>query len=210
MKDFTLILQRQGMLRSPRLVEAFEHVDRARFLPSEMGHLAYVDTALPIGSGQTISQPSTVAFMLELLAPERGDNVLDVGSGSAWQTALLAYVVGEGGYIYAIEHVSSVAHFGKENMAMLPHLESRVDFYVQDAAMGLPDMARSIGGFDCIVAAAELTHVPSAWYKQLKVEGRMVYPKRGLLWLEIHKKPSEWTATEYPGFVFVPFISDVA
>src|SRR3989344_1328532 len=82
-----------GVLKSRGIIEAFQRVDRADFVPDEFRDSAYVDEPLPIGYGQTISQPWTVAFMLELLAPEGGESILDIGSGSGWQTALLAYIV---------------------------------------------------------------------------------------------------------------------
>jgi protein-L-isoaspartate(D-aspartate) O-methyltransferase len=86
-----------GYLKTPLIIEAFRKVRRVDFLPDEFKYLDEVDEALPIGQGQTISQPAVVAFMLELLEPKPGDNVLDIGSGSNWTTALLAYVVSQKG-----------------------------------------------------------------------------------------------------------------
>lgn len=87
-------LKEDGPLETPRIINAFRAVDRADFVKKESKRNAYIDRPLPIGEGQTISQPYTVAFMLEKLQPEFGDKILDIGSGSGWTTALLAYCAG--------------------------------------------------------------------------------------------------------------------
>ncbi|MCD6283661.1 protein-L-isoaspartate O-methyltransferase, partial [bacterium] len=93
----TLIQQliSEGYLKTPEIIKAFREIDRKDFVPSYLKKEAYINAPLPIGFGQTISQPLTVAFMLELLQPKRGDKILDIGSGSGWTTALLAYIVGQ-------------------------------------------------------------------------------------------------------------------
>ena len=89
MEELVCDLKRSGVLKTAQLVEAFLKVDRKNFVPENLKDLAYVDEALPIGEGQTISQPYTVAFMLELLEPQSGQTLMDVGYGSGWTTALL-------------------------------------------------------------------------------------------------------------------------
>lgn len=88
-----------GVLRTPAIVVAFKRVDRVDFVPEVYQDEAYQDYPLSIGFGQTISQPTTVAFMMELLGPMPGNTVLDIGSGSGWTTALLASLVGNTGHV---------------------------------------------------------------------------------------------------------------
>ena len=90
-------LVEQGWLKTPRIIKAFRKIKRIDFLPEDMKDLAELNEALPIGYGQTISQPLVVAFMLELLEPKPGDKILDIGAGSGWTTALLAEIVSQQG-----------------------------------------------------------------------------------------------------------------
>jgi protein-L-isoaspartate(D-aspartate) O-methyltransferase len=102
MKDIHALIDSMilnDMLRTPRIMEAFREVDRKYFVPASFDDYIYVDAPLPIGEDQTISQLSTVSFMLELLEPQEGDKILDIGSGSGWTTALLCHIVGESGSV---------------------------------------------------------------------------------------------------------------
>src|SRR5687767_9613389 len=106
----------EGVLRTPRILEAFRAIDRADFVPDDLKGQADVNAPLPIGEGQTISQPLTVAFMLELLQPQPGNNILDLGSGSGWQTALLAHIVGGEGRVTALEIIPELYEQSRKNI----------------------------------------------------------------------------------------------
>nr|KKS46266.1 MAG: Protein-L-isoaspartate(D-aspartate)O-methyltrans ferase [Candidatus Giovannonibacteria bacterium GW2011_GWF2_42_19] len=218
MEELVKKLEEEGVLKSPLIKEAFLKVDRKNFLPEELKDRAYEDSALPIGEGQTISQPFTVAFMLELLEPRRGDKIMDVGSGSGWTSALLSHIVNVesptfdiatvggsegGGKIFAFEIKNELCEFGEKNVeSSYPELALRISFICGDAKDGLPGEAP----FDGILSSAEVLEVPKAWRHQLVVGGNLIYPKGGSLFKEIKLGENKFELKEYPGFVFVPFI----
>ena len=195
-------LRASGVLKSKNIEEALHAVDRKDFVSPELASDAYIDAPLPIGFGQTISQPYTVVFMLELLDVREGNFVFDVGTGSGWQTALLAYLVGEAGRVYTVEIVPELCAFGKENIAKYKTLVSRAVCFCKSADGGAPEA----GGFDRIIAAAEVATVPRAWRKQLKAGGRLVYPKASSIFAEVKRADGGFDIKQYHGFAFVPFI----
>lgn len=206
--ELVRLLRAKGVLRSAAIEQALLNVDRAKFVPDEYRDAAYEDIPLPIGEGQTISQPYTVVFMLELLMPQPGERIMDVGSGSGWQTALLAEIVGTEGRVYAIEMIPFLCAAGRTNIAEFARLQNRIEFFCQSAADGLPEVAERIGGFDGIIAAAEVRDVPRAWRQQLKTGGRLVYPHAGAISLEIKQRNGSFREETYPGFAFVPFVDE--
>lgn len=193
-----------GYLKTPRIIEAFKKIKRADFLPEKFKSEAYIDEPLPIGYGQTISQPLTVAFMLELLKPEAGQKIMDIGSGSGWQTALLAEIAGEKGKVFGIEIVSELAEFGKTNIAKYNFIKKGVvEIICADGTRGFEAEAP----FDRIIAGAMAEIIPKAFYGQLKIGGRMVSPQGGSVWLVIKKSENDFEEHEYPGFAFVPLVT---
>jgi len=204
-------LIREGWLKTSRIIDAFRKIKRKDFLPEEMKDLAGLNEALPIGYGQTISQPLVVAFMLEQLSPEKGEKILDVGSGSGWTSALLGEIVGEKGKVISIDIVPELVEFGRKNVAKYNFIkEGIVEFICVDGSKGYPQYASRpelAEGFDKILASASAAEIPPAWKEQLKIGGRIVAPIGSSIWLLSKKSATEFDQTEYPGFVFVPLIT---
>ncbi len=172
-------------------------------MPEEIKGLAELNEAMSIGYGQTISQPLVVAFMLELLQPEFGDKILDIGSGSGWTTALLAQLVGDGGKIIAIERIPELKKFGEKNATRYNFIKKGiVQFICTDGTDGFAKAAP----FDKILASASGRSISRAWRDQIKIGGRIVAPIDSSIWLLIKKNASEFDETEYPGFAFVPLL----
>jgi len=196
-------LIKEGYLKSPRIIEAFRKIRRADFvLNQDSGFADEYNAPLEIGHGQTISQPLTVAFMLELLQPEKGDKILDIGSGSGWQTALLCQIVGKEGFVYAIERIPELKEFGEANAAKYQF--KNAEFVCADGSKGLEEKAP----FDRIIAAASADRILSAWKKQLKIGGRLVAPVKNSIRLLVKKGEDDFEQEEYPGFVFVPLVKN--
>ena len=186
--------------------KAFENINRKDFVPPDIKPLASLNEALPIGYGQTISQPLVVGFILELLEPKIGDRILDIGAGSGWTTALLANIVGKEGKVIALEVIPELAEFGKKNVAKYNFIEKGIVKYLrQNGSTGYLLEAP----FDGILVSATLSkkELPRAWREQLKIGGKIVVPIQESIWVFTKKNETEFEEQEYPGFVFVPFVS---
>ena len=187
------------VLRTPAIVRAFREVRREHFLSDDVVEWAGEDHPLPIGHGQTNSQPYTVAFMFELLQPEAGQNVLDVGCGSGWATALLAEIVGAGGSVIGTERISELAQYAQIRIESLG-IENTSIMHTP-TALGRPAKAP----FDRILVSAAAQEVPSQLVDQLAVGGIMVIPVRHSIF-KIEKTSQGTRREEHPGFSFVPLI----
>jgi len=193
-------LTRTSVLKSEAIVDAFTQIDRIDFVPAQYREAAYDDRPLPIAKGQTISQPTTVAFMLELLQVKKGDHVLDVGTGSGWTTALLAYLVGPGGQVYGTERLEELINFGRNNLEKFSF--SNVRILNTKNVLGLPEYSP----FDKILVSAASEQLPTKLSGQLKPDGVLVIPIANAIW-KISKIDNDTIQTEkYEGFVFVPLI----
>ncbi|MDI6882861.1 MAG: protein-L-isoaspartate O-methyltransferase [Patescibacteria group bacterium] len=213
-------LIKEGWLKTPAIIEAFQKIKRVDFLPENIKDLTEANEALPIGSGQTISQPLVVAFMLELLAPEPGEKILDIGAGSGWTSALLAHLVSEEGLkskiknqkskinggVIAIEIIPELKEFGERNVAKYNFIKKGiVEFILADGSRGYEKEAP----FDKILCSAMVQgELPEAWKTQLKIGGRIVAPIGSSIWFFEKKSEKKFESKEYPGFAFVPLVTN--
>jgi protein-L-isoaspartate(D-aspartate) O-methyltransferase len=165
----------EGQLRGrdivdERVLDAMERVPRELFIPAGERPRAYDDVALPIGHGQTISQPYMVARICEVLALRGDERVLDVGTGSGYQAAVLAVLAGE---VHTIERIPELAEQARANLAAAGY--DRVDVHVGDGTLGLPEHAP----YDAIAVAAAAPGLPQQLYEQLETRGRLAIPVGG-------------------------------
>lgn len=203
MSKFVNDLIGKGYLKTDKIIEAFSEIGRVEFVPNEMELQAEADIALPIGYGQTISQPLTVAFMLELLAPEEGQTILEVGSGSGWVVALLSYIVGKKGKVIGIERIKGLLELGRRNVDKFGFIKKGIaEIYEVGEALGYPEKAP----YDRIIVSASAEEIPQTLMDQLKIGGIMVVPvKNSIIFLE-KKTKDNFAKEEFPGFSFVPLL----
>lgn len=184
-----------------RVEQAFRAQHRRDFLPRGVRRRAPEDAPLPIGHGQTSSQPSTVAAMLRLLDVPVGARVLDVGSGSGWTTALLAHLVGPTGWVLGLELVPALAEQGAAHLAASGQPWARIEG-ADPGVVGRPQE----GPYDRILVSAEARELPQDLAAQLSVGGLMVIPVRGDM-LRVRRPgadPEELEITRHGRYRFVP------
>ena len=195
-------LRNQGF--SDEILKAFEKVQREKFISPEIKAYAYEDNALPIGESQTISQPYTIAVMLNLLDLKHGQKVLEIGSGSGYVVALLSEIVGKQGKVLGIEIIKSLAENSKQILKEEKYKNVKV--YNKDGALGLSNHAP----FDRILISAALKEVPREVLKQLKNNGILVAPIGGeheQTITAIQRKGNKYLIkNKIPGFRFVRFV----
>ena len=174
-------------IEDERVLGAMARVRRELFVPADLHRHAYEDAALPIGYGQTISQPYMVARICESLALAGQERVLDVGSGSGYQAAVIAELADE---VDTIERIPELAELARANLAAAGYDGVRV--HVGDGTRGLPERAP----FDAIAVAAAAPELPHTLYDQLALRGRLVVPvgKRGVQQLEVIVRSPEGAA----------------
>lgn len=196
-------LIKDGYLKTDLIIDAFSEMNRIEFVPPHLESQAEANIPLPIGCGQTISQPLTVAIMLELLDARRGQNILDIGSGSGWTTALLSYIAGEKGKVTAIERIPELCEFGKKNIDKFDFIKKGIaEIHCADGNKGFPRHAP----YDRILVSAAAQDVPQPLKDQLKIGGKMVIPVHNDIWYLEKKGENDFYKEEFPGFSFVPLI----
>ena len=194
-------LQDKG-ITDVNVLEAIRKIPRHLFLNSSFEDFAYQDKAFPIGAGQTISQPYTVAFQSQLLEVKKGDNVLEIGTGSGYQTAVLVTM---GAKVYSVERQNELF---KSTSLLLPKLSIRPKHLsFGDGYKGLPQFAP----FDSIIVTAGAPIIPQPLMAQLKIGGRLVIPlgdKEQIMTLLIRKNETQFEKHEFGEFRFVPLLEN--
>jgi protein-L-isoaspartate(D-aspartate) O-methyltransferase len=211
MKDFaaqrTMMVERQLKargIRDPAVLAAMRDVPREEFVPPELAGNACDDNPLPIGEGQTISQPYMVAYMTEALEPSPGDRVLEIGTGSGYAAAVLSRVVAE---VYTVERIAVLAEAARERLARLGY--PNIHVYVGDGSLGWPAHAP----YNAIVVTAGAPRVPQPLLDQLTIGGRLVVPVGPDLRLQTLVRVRRVSETEFRrenhfGVMFVPLIGE--
>lgn len=156
------------VLKSENVISAFRQVKREDFVPKEYREYSYVDKPLPIGHGQTISQPYTVAFMTEFLDVKKGHKILEIGSGSGYQAAVLSEIVGKSGKVFTVERIKELYEFAKNNLKSY----SNVSIVESDGSIGYEKESP----YDRIIVTASAPKVPQSLIDQLKPNGKMIIP----------------------------------
>ncbi len=178
---------------------------REEFVPAGKKKFAYADTPLPIGFGQTISAPSMVAEMTKLLLLEEGLKVLEVGAGSGWQAALIAFLIGKKGKICTIERIPELVKMARENLEKFHYKNTQIIY--GDGSKGYKEKAP----FDRIIVTAAAPDVPSPLIHQLSDNGRLLIPVGGPYWQDlvvVEKKQGKTTRTPVLSVLFVPLIGE--
>lgn len=196
-------LRNLGLLKSPLIIDAFVNVPRHMFVSDEQLPYAYSDRPLSIMDESTISQPATVAVMLEALDPKPGNRILEIGTGSGWQTCLLAYCVGYAGTVISIEINKGVFKIGKKNIGMSGF--DNIKMILGDGSEGYSRAAP----YDRIIFTAAAPAIPNNIIGQLKVGGRLLIPvSRTSLaqrLIAIDRTSEAYTEEkDFGDFVFVP------
>jgi len=191
-----------GALKTPKIIEAFKKIPRHFFVRKDYLKYAYEDIPLPTFNGQTISQPYTIAIMTESLNPKSGEKILEIGSGSGYQAALLGFCVGKKGKVITIELEKELVEFSKKNIKKVKL--KNVKIIHGDGKKGYPKEAP----YDKCMITAACDEVPKAVIDQVKINGRIVAPVNNLFgqrMMIIDKiGKNKFKKRDLGSFIFVP------
>jgi protein-L-isoaspartate(D-aspartate) O-methyltransferase len=197
-------LIREGVLKTPKIVEAFRKLPRHEFVTREHTRSAYVDIALPTLKDSTISQPYTVAIMTEALNPKEGEKILEIGTGSGWQSCLIAYCLGGKGKLISLEIDKDLAEFGKKNVRKFGF--KNISIINSDGSLGYEKEAP----YDKIIFTCAAPEIPQVIKDQLKIGGIIIIPlgmpdeQRMILLKKLNKSKFESEEIYSGSFAFVP------
>ena len=197
------VLRKKG-IKNEQVLDAIATIPRHLFLDSSFLIHAYKNKAFPIGANQTISHPHTVAFQTDLLQLKPNDKILEIGTGSGYQTAILVYLKA---IVYSIERQKELFEKTKKELPKIGYVAKKLIY--GDGYKGLPETAP----FDGIIVTAGAPFVPKPLLAQLKIGGRLVIPvgdKKQIMTLFIRKSTTEFEKHEFQEFSFVPFLKDTA
>jgi len=192
-------LKRRG-IHDEKVLTVMGAVERHRFVPEHLIDSSYDDCALPIGEGQTISQPYMVAVMTELLSLRGEEKVLEIGTGSGYQSAVLAGLAAE---VYSVERIEPLALLAQRRLDELGY--ANVHVIVSDGTLGLPDQSP----FDGIIVTAGAPEIPGGYVQQLKTGGRLVIPVGSRYSQELYRvirTPGGTEQSRHTACVFVPLV----
>lgn len=196
-------LEEKG-ITDKNVLNAIAKIPRHLFLDSSFENFAYQDKAFPIGADQTISQPYTVAFQTELLQVQKDHKILEIGTGSGYQTAVLCLL---GAKVYSVERKNELFKKTKNLLSKLSINVIPKLLYFGDGYKGLPDYAP----FDGIIVTAGAPSIPQALMSQLKIGGRLVIPvgeNEQIMTLLVRKNETQFEKTEFGDFKFVPLLEN--
>lgn len=189
-------------IRNARVLDAMRSVERHHFVPEQYRHMAYSDRPLPIGYQQTISQPYIVALMTDYLNLKEGEKVLEIGTGSGYQAAVLAELVGQ---VYSVEIVEELAHRARKALDELGY--DNVHVRIGDGYKGWEEQAP----YDAIIVTASPSDIPPPLKDQLAEGGRMVIPVGGPVFQKLvllRKKDGKVKQTDVTSVRFVPMVDE--
>ena len=193
-------LKRQGFV--DKIIQAFSKVRREDFIKLDLQKFAYENIALPINDGETISQPSTIAFMLSLLKVHENQKIMEIGSGCGYVLALISEIVGKNGRVSGVEISHKLAEKSKQTLKNYKN----ISIFNKNGREGLPRQAP----FDRILISAALEKIPDIVLNQLKEDGIIVAPigdasMQTLISMQKHEN-NFFVLKRIPGFLFVPFV----